>query len=98
MNKKLLLKLGIPFVALTIIAGCGTDDGNDPVDEEAPLMEDDDGAPLNPDEDNGDMNGDNGQDDGGDEQDGGEMTDDPEQDDLEEEFDNQDGTGGTGNQ
>ncbi|MFA1822478.1 hypothetical protein ACDX78_20330 [Virgibacillus oceani] len=96
MNKKLLLKLGIPFLALTIIAACGTDgtdDEMDPADDEAPLIEDDDGAPLNPDEDNGDMNGDRG-----DEQDGGEMSDDPADNDLEEEFDNQDGNGGMGNQ
>ncbi|WP_164218414.1 hypothetical protein [Virgibacillus sp. YIM 98842] len=93
MNKKLLLKLGIPFVALSIIAACGTDDGNDPADDEAPLIEDDDGAPLNPDEDNEGNGGMNDEQD-----DAGEMTDDPEDQDLEEEFENQDGNGGTGNQ
>jgi hypothetical protein len=99
MNKKLLLKLGIPFLALTIIAGCGTDDGTDdemdPADDEAPLIEDDDGAPMNPDDENGENNG--GMNDEGDE-DSGNMTDDPQDEDLEEEFDNQNGTGGTGNQ
>ncbi|GAB3789498.1 hypothetical protein [Virgibacillus kimchii] len=81
MSKKLLMKLGIPFIALSIVAACGTGDDMDPVDDEAPLIEDDDGAPLNPDEDN---------------EDGGEMSDDPQDNDLEEEFENQDGTGGTG--
>lgn len=90
MNKKPLLKLGIPFIALSMIAACGTDDGNDPVDDEAPLIEDDDGAPLNPDDDNGDMDGERDE--------PGDMTDDPEDEDLEEEFDNQNGNGGTGNQ
>jgi len=109
MNKKFLWKLGIPFLALSIVAACGTDDGNDPVDDEAPLNQDEDnggdnGGMMEEDEqDNGGMIDEGDQDNGGimeeddqDNEDGGEMTDDPEDDDLEEEFENQDDNGGTG--
>lgn len=45
MNKKLLLKLGVPFFALSLVAACGTDDDQDPVENEAPLEQEEE-APL----------------------------------------------------
>ena len=61
MKSKLLIKLGAPVLALSLIAACGTADNEDPADtNEAPLNQEDDNNNQNPVED-GDMNdGDNG--------------------------------------
>jgi hypothetical protein len=60
MKSKLLIKLGAPVLALSLITACGTGNDDDQVDtNEAPLNQEDDNNNLNPAEDN-DMNGDNG--------------------------------------
>ncbi|MFD1852149.1 hypothetical protein [Oceanobacillus bengalensis] len=55
MSKRFLIKLGAPILALSLIAACGTDEEQDPIDEEAPLAPEDE-APLNQEDDNNDTN------------------------------------------
>ncbi len=71
MKSKLLVKLGASAIALSLIAACGTDDNQDPAEDEAPMQEqennndqpadDNGGANENDqelqDEDNGNTNG-----------------------------------------
>src|SRR5699024_9656985 len=51
-NNKWLLKIGAPILALTLVSACGTtnNDNNDPVEDETPIEEDNNG------DNNGDMN------------------------------------------
>lgn len=72
MKKNFLIKFGAPVLALSLVTACGTDDNEDPVNEEAPLIQEDDNGEQNEMEENnnGDMNendngGMNGNDDGG---------------------------------
>lgn len=59
MKSKLLIKLGAPVLALSLIAACGTADNEEPADtNEAPLNQEDDNNNQNPAEDGGMNNGD----------------------------------------
>ncbi|MDY7046465.1 MAG: hypothetical protein ACQEWU_20470 [Bacillota bacterium] len=60
MKKKLLVKFGAPVLALSLIAACGIDDDQDPVEDEAPLdQQEEDNIDDNPADDNGGMNEEN---------------------------------------
>src|SRR5699024_11682424 len=56
-NNKWLLKIGAPILALTLVSACGTtnNDNNDPVEDETPIEEDNNG------DNNGDMNENDGE-------------------------------------
>lgn len=51
MQRKWLIKIGAPILALSLVAACGMNNEEDPAGE--------DEAPLNQEEDSPDMNGDN---------------------------------------
>src|SRR5699024_1495016 len=62
-NNKWLLKVGAPILALTLVSACGTtnNDNNDPVEDETPIEEDNNGDNNG---NNGDNNGDMNKNDG----------------------------------
>lgn len=105
MERKILLKFGAPILAISLLAACGTNDGQDPAEneEEAPLNQEDDNNNQNPAEeedggmngnDNGNGNGNNGNGTGINDEDGNNMEEAPD-DNLEGDQEKQ---GGQGNQ
>ncbi|WP_067728581.1 hypothetical protein [Oceanobacillus damuensis] len=56
MKRKLLIKLGAPMLAISLVAACGTGNEQDPAENEAPLNQEEDGGMMEDDGQNGDMN------------------------------------------